>query len=321
MSPTGYPDYPTSLTIAPQFTVLKPPISKTGGKCSFSIDLMNEKRLPSSMRRHLHPPWLILLLLVSCGLSGCLGDSEEAGPKNPISMEVYYDATSGTIEEVIQNGAVLSQSGVELSFDFARVTSKAGNMNSFSYDPGDDDDGSNTVLVDANDQAEISYTYQTHGLFTAILTATDESDNIATLTLEIRIDKQIQWTQTNTDSPNPMLIPTTPDCECPMPEKIDIDSTITNRDSVLPGAGATITVTWHLNDPDGEEKAFHTEQIGDGQDASWTHAQYNLEGGDWNLEVTMDTGNENIDIAHTVIVLYEPLESDPRPFTSDAPEN
>ena len=232
MSPTGYPDYPTSLTIAPQFTVLKPPISKTGGKCSFSIDLMNEKRLPSSMRRHLHPPWLILLLLVSCGLSGCLGDSEEAGPKNPISMEVYYDATSGTIEEVIQNGAVLSQSGVELSFDFARVTSKAGNMNSFSYDPGDDDDGSNTVLVDANDQAEISYTYQTHGLFTAILTATDESDNIATLTLEIRIDKQIQWTQTNTDSPNPMLIPTTPDCECPMPEKIDIDSTITNRDSV-----------------------------------------------------------------------------------------
>ena len=321
MSPTGYPDYPTSLTIAPQFTVLKPPISKTGGKCSFSIDLMNEKRLPSSMRRHLHPPWLILLLLVSCGLSGCLGDSEEAGPKNPISMEVYYDATSGTIEEVIQNGAVLSQSGVELSFDFARVTSKAGNMKSFSYDPGDDDDGSNTVLVDANDQAEISYTYQTHGLFTAILTATDESDNIAILTLEIRIDKQIQWTQTNTDSPNPMLIPTTPDCECPMPEKIDIDSTITNRNSFAPGAGATITVTWHLNDPDGEEKAFHTEQIGDGQDASWTHAQYNLEGGDWNLEVTMDTGNENIDIAHTVIVLYEPLESEPRPFTSDAPEN
>jgi hypothetical protein len=300
---------------------LKPPISKTGGKCSFSIDLMNEKRLPSSMRRHLHPPWLILLLLVSCGLSGCLGDSEEAGPKNPISMEVYYDATSGTIEEVIQNGAVLSQSGVELSFDFARVTSKAGNMKSFSYDPGDDDDGSNTVLVDANDQAEISYTYQTHGLFTAILTATDESDNIAILTLEIRIDKQIQWTQTNTDSPNPMLIPTTPDCECPMPEKIDIDSTITNRNSFAPGPGATITVTWHLNDPDGEEKAFHTEQIGDGQDASWTHAQYNLEGGDWNLKVTMDTGNENIDIAHTVIVLYEPLESEPRPFTSDAPEN
>jgi hypothetical protein len=281
---------------------------------------MNKKRLPSTMRRRLHPSWLILILLVSCSLSGCLGDSEDAGTKNPISMEVYYDATSGTIEEVIQNGAVLSQSGVELSFDFARVASNAGNMKSFSYDPGDDDDGSNTVVVDANDQAEISYTYQTHGMFTAILTAIDESDNTATLTLEIRIDKQIQWTQTNTENPNPMLIPTTPDCDCPMPEKIDIASTITNRDSFPPGAGATVTVTWHLNDPDGEEQAFHTEQIGDGQDASWTHAQYYLDGGDWSLEVTMDTGSDNIDIAHTVIVMYEPLESEARPFTSEAPE-
>ncbi len=272
------------------------------------------------MRRRLHPSWLILILLVSCSLSGCLGDSEDAGTKNPISMEVYYDATSGTIEEVIQNGAVLSQSGVELSFDFARVASNAGNMKSFSYDPGDDDDGSNTVVVDANDQAEISYMYLTHGMFTAILTAIDESDNTATITLEIRIDKQIQWTQTNTENPNPMLIPTTPDCDCPMPEKIDIASTITNRDSFAPGAGATVTVTWHLNNPDGEEQAFHTEQIGDGQDASWTHAQYNLDGGDWSLEVTMDTGSDNIDIAHTVIVMYEPLESEARPFTSEAPE-
>ena len=34
----------------------------------------------------------------------------------------------------------------------------------------------------------------------------------------------------------------------------------------------------------------------------------------------MDTGSDNIDIAHTVIVMYEPLESDARPFTSEAPE-
>lgn len=277
---------------------------------------MNKKRLPSLMRRPFLQPWLMFALLVSCGLSGCLGDGGDSEKTNPITMDVYYDATSGTIEEIIQNGAVLSQSGVELSFDFARVTSKAGKMKSFSYDPGDDDDGSNTVTVNANDQAEISYTYQTQGLFTAILTAVDESDNTANITLEIRIDKQIQWTQTNTNNPNPLPIATTPDCECPFPEKIDIDSTITNRNSFP--TGTTITVTWHLNSPDGDEEAFHTEQIGDGQDASWTHAQYNIEGGDWALEVTIDTGDENIDIAHTVKILYEALESDPRPFTSEA---
>ena len=234
-------------------------------------------------------------------------------------MEVYYDATSGTIEEVIQNGAMLSQSGVELSFDFARVTSKAGNMKSFTFDPGDDVDGSNTEQVNANDQAEISYTYLTHGMFTAVLSAVDESDNTANITLEIRIDKEIQWTQTNTNNPNPLPIPTTPDCECPAPEKIDIDSTITNPTSFP--TPTTITVTWHLNNPDGEEEAFHTEQIGDGQDASWTHAQYNVDGGDWALEVSIDAGEGNIDIAHTVNIQYEALESEPRPFTSEPPES
>ncbi|HJM55300.1 MAG TPA: hypothetical protein QGI72_03540 [Poseidonia sp.] len=269
------------------------------------------------MRANAIRPWLMLALLMTCALSGCLGSSEEGEEENPINMEVYYDETSGANEEVIQNGAVLSQSGVELSFDFARVTSKAGSMKTFSYNPGDDDDGSNTVVVNANDQAEISYTYQTHGMFSAVLTAIDESDNTATITLQIRIDKQIQWTQTNTDSPNPMAIATTPDCDCPKPEKISIDSTITNRNSVVPNAGATITVTWHLNNPEGEEEAFHTEQIGDGQDASWTHSQYNIEGGDWTLEVTIDTGNENIDIAHTVLILYEPTESEPNPFSAE----
>ncbi|MBQ70175.1 MAG: hypothetical protein CMA65_01620 [Euryarchaeota archaeon] len=263
-------------------------------------------------------PWLLLAMLISCALSGCLTGDGENSNGNPIDMEVYYESTSGTIEEVVQNGATLSQNGVELSFDFARVTSKAGNMKSFSYDPGDDDDGSNTIEVNANEQAEISYTYQTHGMFSAVLTATDESDNTETITLQIRIDKQVQWTQTNTNNPAQMLIPTTPDCDCPVPEKIDIDSTITNRNSFPPGPA--ITVTWHINNPDGEEQAFHTEQIGEGDDGGWTHSQYNLVGGDWALEVTVDTtdGNdERIDIAHTVIVLYEPLESEPNPFSAE----
>jgi hypothetical protein len=296
---------------------LNPPISDATQKSRISTYLMNLKHLPLLMRVISTRPWLLLAMLISCALSGCIGGDETDEDGSPINMEVYYESTSGTIEQVIQNGASLSPSGVELSFDFARVTSKAGNMKSFSYDPGDDVDGSNTVEVNANDQAEISYTYQTHGMFSAVLTATDESNNTETITLQIRIDKQIQWTQTNTNNPNPMPIATTPDCDCPVPEKIDIDSTITNRNAVVPGAGATITVTWHLNNPDGDEQAFHTEQIGDGQDASWTHSQYNLGGGEWALEVTIDTGDENIDIAHTVIVLYEPLESEPNPFSAE----
>ena len=255
---------------------------------------------------------VVLVVLLATSLVGCLGTEDEGSGANPITMNVHYDATSGTITERIQNGAVLSTTGVELSFDFARVSSKAGTMKTFTFDPGDDLDGSNAITVNANEQAEITYTYQTHGMFTAVLTAVDESDNAASMDLVLRIDKEIDWTQTNTDNPGSMLLATSPDCDCPAPERLAVQSTITNRNDLLPGT--QITVTWHLDDPEGSTAAFHTEQIADGQEASWTHSQYNVEGGDWALNVTIDAGNDSIDIHHIVTVAYEANESAPNPL-------
>ena len=262
------------------------------------------------MRANAPLPALVLALLLFAPFTGCLGEEGEED-SNPITMAVHYDTTSGTITERIQNNAVLSQTGAELIFDFARVTSKAGAMKTFTLDPGDDEDGSNSLTVNANERAELRYTYLTHGLFTVTLSATDEADNLGTTTLTVRIDKTVDWTQTNTDSPATMVVSTVPDCGCDTAEKITIDSTISNPDDLVPAA--QVTTTWHLNDPDGEEQAFHTEQIGDGQEASWTHNQYNLEKGEWTLEVTIDAGNDSISIHHVVNVLYEPLESTPNP--------
>jgi len=259
----------------------------------------------------------VLAVLLTASLAGCLGGEEGEDDNNPISLNIHYDATAGTITERIQNG-FLSTTGVELAFDFARVTSKAGMMKTFTFDPGDDEEGVNAVTVNANDQAEITYTYQTHGMFTAVLSATDESDNQASMELILRIDKEIDWTQTNTDEPDAMVLATSPDCQCPSPEHLAVQSTITNRNDIIPGT--QITVTWHLNDPDGEEQAFHTEQIGDGQEASWDHRQYNVEGGDWNLNVSIDAGNDSIDIHHVVTIAYEAVESPPNPLATEATE-
>ena len=261
---------------------------------------------------------LLLALLLLGSTAGCLATDGADEDKSPITMNVHYPETSGVITERIQNNAVLSQTGVELSFDFARVVSNAGVMKTFSLDPGDDDDGSNAVTVNANEEAEITYTYQTHGLFTAVLSATDEQENEASMNLLIRIDKEIDWTQTNTDEPSPMAISTVPDCECDAPEKISLESTITNPNELVPGT--QVTVTWHLNDPEEEEQAFHTEQIGDGQEASWTHSQYNVGSGDWSLGVTIDAGNDSINIHHVVRILYEEVESEPNPLAMEPPE-
>lgn len=259
-----------------------------------------------------------LAVLLCASLAGCLSTVDEGGGTTPITMAVHYEATSGTILERVQNGATLSQTGVELAFDFARVSSKAGVMKTFTLDPGDDEDGSNAITVNANDQAEIAYTYQTHGLFTVMLSATDESGNEASTTVVVRIDKEIDWTQSNTDSPNSMVVPTVPDCICPGPERIVVDSTISNPAGIL--AGTPVTVTWHLDDPDGEQQAFHTEQIGDGQEASWTHSQYNIDAGDWALNVTIDSGNDSLNLHHIVTVSYEPVESPPNPVEAATDE-
>ena len=316
MSPTGYPDYPTSLALAPRFTVFKPP-SPTNHENGW-FDEVEGHTL--SMRAPHVKAMTVLAVLMCSSLAGCLGGGDLGNEKNPISMNVHYDATSGTITERIQLGdsPFSAQTGVELSFDFARVTSNAGTMKSFTLDPGDDEDGANAVTVNANEQAELTYTYETHGLFTVVLSAVDESDNEASVSLTVRIDKEIDWTQTNTDEPDSMVLSTTPDCTCPPPERIVIDSTIENP-SVLP-TGTPITATWHLDNPQGQEQAFHTEQIGDGQEASWIHTQYNIDEGDWALNVTIDSGNDSINLHHIVLITYEANESEPNPVTSEATE-
>ena len=260
----------------------------------------------------------LLAVLVFASLAGCLSTTDDDTSESPITMNVHYDATTGTIAERIQNGAVISQTGVELSFDFARVTSRAGSITTLSLDPGDDEDGSNAVTVDANEQAEISYTYMTHGLFTVLLTAADESGNVATVEVVVRIDKQIDWTDTNTNNPDLMVISTVPDCDCALPERLEIDSTIENPNDII--ASPRAEVTWHLEDPTGEEQAFHTEQIGEGQEASWTHDQYAVDAGDWVLNVTIDSGNESLNVHHVVLIAYETNETEPNPLALEDAE-
>ena len=273
--------------------------------------------LPPNMRVKAQHTALMLVVLMLASTAGCLSTDNEDDGNNPITMNVHYDATSGVLTERIQDNTVLSQSGVDLAFDFARVSSKAGMMKTFSLDPGDDVDGANAITVNANEQAEIGYTYMTHGLFSVVLSATDENGNEAALTITVRIDKEIDWSQTNTENPDSMAISTVPDCVCEHPEKITIDSTVSNPQDLVPGT--QVTVTWHLNDPDEEQQAFHTEQIGDGQEGQWPHSQYNVGSGAWSLDVTIDSGNDSISMSHLVNIMYEALETDPNPLEIETP--
>ena len=171
---------------------------------------------------------LLSLLLCSAMLAGCFGD-EDSSDESAIDLVVYYDTTSGTIQENIQNGQQVAFSGVDLAFDYAYTKSSAGDIASFYFEAGD---GSSRITVDANETGEITYAYATHGLFTANLGAIDDAGNEENTTITIRIDKQILWGQSGTTDPDTMNIDTTPDCECPGPTQIAIDSTVENTQNV-----------------------------------------------------------------------------------------
>ena len=49
-----------------------------------------------------------------------MGD-EESSNDSDIELVIYYDETSGMIQENIQNGQQVSFSGVELSFDLSLI--------------------------------------------------------------------------------------------------------------------------------------------------------------------------------------------------------
>ena len=258
---------------------------------------------------------LLALLLCSAMLAGCTAD-DESSDESAIDLVIYYDSTSGMIQENIQNGAQVSFSGVELSFDYAYTKSTSGDVISFYFEAGD---GSSRVTVDANETGEITYTYATHGLFTANLGAIDEAGNEDNTTITIRIDKKTLWGQSGTTDVDTMNIDTTPDCECPAPNQIAIDSTVENPGNFQGIAGSPVSVTWILSG-EGVERNSGQEQVADGQDAQWAHNEFNPGTQVWTLDVELNQENEQVNVDHEVTITYNDEESNPNPLPTESSE-
>jgi len=253
---------------------------------------------------------LLSLLIASACLAGCTSDDDSSDNDSAINLVIYYDATSGMIQENIQNGQQVSFNGVELTFDYAYTKSADGNIESYYFEAGD---GSSRISAQANDTGEITYNYATHGLFNAVLGAIDEEGNEANESITIRIDKRTLWGQSNTDNPDVMTIDTMPDCECDAPSKIAIDSTIENIQNAGGIFGGPVTVSWLLSG-EGVERDSGQEQIADGQNAQWIHDEFNPGKQSWSLEVTLSENEERVNIDHDVTITYNDEESKPNPL-------
>ena len=255
---------------------------------------------------------VVALSLLSVGLSGCIGGDDDMGGEytGPIDLIVYYEATSGMIETSFNNGQAGPATGVTIEFDYADTTSEVAPITKIILDP---DDGSTPIEADPSDNAVISYTWLTHGIFDVKMSVEDEKGNTHSTTVDIRVDLHIVWTDTNTGSAS-MTFDATPDCEdgLPLPDRITISSTVENQGGLF---GGNSEVEWELLNPDGTQIATNTGTIPNGGEETWDYTTRDIVSGDWGLNVEVTDG-DNVNVENDVTIAYqEGLEgpTNPRP--------
>ena len=253
-------------------------------------------------------------LLLCASLAGCFGGDDD-GPTEyagPIDLIVYYDETSGTIQQDFQNGQNQPTSAdVEMTFDFGSTTSAKGEIASIYLIPGD---GGDMVTQNPTDGAELSYTYGTHGLFNVTLGAIDDEGNEHMIYVSIRIDMTIVWTDDNT-AQSSMTFEVTPDTEdhIPLAESIMYRSSVENPPA-FPLGGGNSDVTWSLKNGDDAEVDSQSGTINDGGTETMESTTRTIVAGTWTLEVVADGDNVNVD--NEIMIHYlEGSESpaNPRP--------
>ena len=231
----------------------------------------------------------VTLALLCAGLSGCFGGDEGGSGEysGPVDLIVFYDSTSGMIETSANNGQQGPTTGVELSFDFADTTSEDGAITKIMLDP---DDGSTPVEGDPSDNAVISYTWMTHGVFEVTLTAEDEEGNSHSIEVIVKVDMHIVWSESNTDSAS-MSFDATSDCSdgIPSPDRITISSTVEHQGGIFGGGSAE--VSWSLKNPSSEEISSNSGTISNGEE-TWDYTTRDIVDGLWALDVEVTNGDD-----------------------------
>ena len=257
---------------------------------------------------------LLVFILCTMSLAGCSGDENMSTEyEGPISLVVYYDSTSGQIEESWNQGNQQQTTGVSISFDLAGSSSTAGAIVTVTLNPGD---GTETIEQNVGDSgAEITYEWQTHGLFMASAGAIDSEGNAHNITVKIRVDKHITYGINNVGGDgDTMTFSMSPDNEGPLPNRVAITSSVENPSGSILFPGSTSDVTWELKDAEDSMVSSSDATIADGSTEEWTTTSQSTSEGDWTLFISADGDSVNAD--HDVSILYmEGSESpaNPRP--------
>ena len=144
--------------------------------------------------RHIRP-LLLVLVLCSSALAGCLSSMDET---EKISLELNYDHTNGTIVHSYVDGELESTTNVVLNFDFSN-TDAVSPLSLFGIELVERQE---TTTVDALTESIVSVEFSSPGMYTLRAFAIDNQGVKETTEIVVRMELRMEWFESNTYEPS-----------------------------------------------------------------------------------------------------------------------
>ena len=249
---------------------------------------------------------ILAVLLLTSSTAGCLSENKGDGG---IDLVVNFQLTNGTIVQTYVDGELESTSNIILDFDFSKTISEYQLVN-FGIDPND---GRSPIIVAAESSQTVSLEFYEHGIYYLDAFTINEMEERENLTIVVRIELNIEWNEDTTNEPNSLEIDSIPKNGGPYPSMIIIGSDVENPQLIENvGVGREVEITWRLFDEADDACLIRPTTVDEGEIANWkVHHRITNEVHD--LRISYDSGQDYIDIDHSISILYEEVESPPNP--------
>ena len=249
--------------------------------------------------RHIRP-LLLVLVLCSSALAGCLSSMDET---EKISLELNYEYTNGTIVHSYVDGELESATHVVLNFDFSNTDG----MNPLSLFGIELVEREETITVDALAESIVSVEFSSHGMYTLKAFAIDNQGVKETTEILVRMELRMEWFESNTYEPISLVIDPIPIHGGASPDTIHIHSTVENPELI---AGREVEFTWSLVDGNEDACQVRNGLVHDGEFVDWETIHFNTFQVH-ELKIDYDSGQDYINIDHSVLIAYSEIESTP----------
>ncbi len=240
--------------------------------------------------------WIVLIL--GLALNPATQD------KGDLSLIVEYEETNGTVLHSFVDGELVSTNNVTLSFDFSN-TSSDNDLVEFGIDLAD---GSDPISVDAMTNSSISIEFSNHGIYELWAFAIDDSGLRENTSIVVRIQLQVDWIESNTYEPKPLVIDPIPTNGGVAPNSILINSTVENPELIENiESGREVEFTWSLVDDVEDTCQSRNGLVHEGEFVNWETIHFNTFQVH-ELRISYDSGQDYLNVIHSVFIQYDSID-------------